>query len=537
MIFRSPYPDVAISNSSVTTFALRRSTEFADRTALIDGSSGATVTYKELASSIRKAAGGLVSRGFGKGDVLAIYSPNCIAYPVAFHGAAYAGGIVTTVNPQYTPKELASQLRDSGARFLVTTSMFLEKARQAAKETGNIQEIFTFDDTPGATPFSALLEAPELEEGPRINPATDLVALPYSSGTTGGSKGVMLTHRNLVANMTQLDGLESKCRPLTEVDKLIAVLPFFHIYGLLVIMNYALSRGAAIVVLGRFDLAEFLEVIQDQRVTFAHLVPPILLALAKHPLVDAYDLSSLQGIVSGAAPLGEDLAQAVEDRLGCVVAQGYGLTETSPVTHQAPNQRRGQTPHHLIGPSLPNTEVKIVDVGTGKELGPEEQGEIWIRGPQVMVGYLNRPEATAATIDEDGWLHTGDIGITDKNGYCRIVDRVKELIKFKGFQVAPAELEALLLTHPKIQDVAVVRSPDEEAGEVPKAFVVGDETLSPEEVMGFVADNVAPHKKIRRVEFLDEIPKSPAGKILRRILIEREEAAVGGADRPAPQGS
>jgi acyl-CoA synthetase (AMP-forming)/AMP-acid ligase II len=535
MIFQSPYPDVTIPDSSVTNFALQRSTEFSEKTALIDGSSGATISYGELSSSIRKAASGLASRGFGKGDVLAIYSPNCIAYPIAFHGAAYAGGVVTTVNPQYTPKELASQLKDSQAQFLVTTSMFLKNAQQAAAEAGNIQEIFTFDNAPGATPFSVLLEAPELEIGPAIDSATDLVALPYSSGTTGGSKGVMLTHRNLVANMAQLAGLESQCRPITEEDKLIAVLPFFHIYGLLVIMNYALSCGAAIVVLGRFDLEEFLGVIQDQRVTFAHLVPPILLALAKHPLVDAYDLSSLQGIVSGAAPLGKNLAQAVEDRLGCIVAQGYGLTETSPVTHQAPNQRRGQTPHHLIGPCLPNTEVKIVDVGTGEELGPEEQGEIWIRGPQVMAGYLNRPEATMATIDEDGWLHTGDIGITDANGYCRIVDRVKELIKFKGFQVAPAELEALLLTHPKIRDVAVVRSPDEEAGEVPKAFVVGDDTLSPEEVMSFVANNVAPHKKIRRVEFLDEIPKSAAGKILRRILIEREEAALRGTDQPANQ--
>ena len=227
MIFQSPYPDVTIPDSSVTNFALQRSAEFSEKTALIDGSSGATISYGELSSSIRKAASGLASRGFGKGDVLAIYSPNCIAYPIAFHGAAYAGGVVTTVNPQYTPKELASQLKDSQAQFLVTTSMFLTNAQQAAAEAGNIQEIFTFDNAPGATPFSVLLEAPELEIGPAIDSATDLVALPYSSGTTGGSKGVMLTHRNLVANMAQLAGLESQCRPITEEDKLIAVLPFF----------------------------------------------------------------------------------------------------------------------------------------------------------------------------------------------------------------------------------------------------------------------------------------------------------------------
>ena len=537
MIFRSPYPDVTIPDSPVTPFVLRRATELAEKPALIDATTGDTLSFGELASSIRRAAGGLAARGFGKGDVLAIYSPNTLAYPIAFHAVAHAGGVVTTVNPLYTPGELAGQLRDAHARFLITVGPFLDNARQAAEEAGGIEEIFTFDGAPGApgaTPFSALMEAEELEEGPEIDPATDLVALPYSSGTTGVSKGVMLTHRNLVANMVQLDGLESHCRLLTEEDTLIAVLPFFHIYGLLVIMNWALSRGTSIVVLPRFDLEQFLGAMQEYGVTYAHLVPPILVALAKHPLVDEYDLSSLEVITSGAAPLGEDLALAVEERLECVVAQGYGLTETSPVTHQAPNLRRGQTSHASIGPSVPNTEVKIVDVGTAKALGPGERGEVWIRGPQVMLGYLGNPQATAATIDDDAWLHTGDIGYVDENGYCYIVDRVKELIKFKAFQVAPAELEALLLTHPQIQDVAVVRSPDEEAGEVPKAFVVGDDTLTAEEVMSFVAERVAPHKKIRRVEFIDQIPKSPAGKILRRILIEREaDREAGGAEGTA----
>ena len=523
MIFRSPYPDVTIPETTVTTFVLRCAQELAERTALIDGTTGATMSYGELAAAIRRAAGGLAARGFEKGEVLAIYSPNTVPYPVAFHGAAYAGGVVTTVNPLYTASELESQLRDAGARFLITTSHFLDKAREAAHEAGGIEEIFTFDAAPGTTPFSALTDAPELEEVPEIDSANDLVALPYSSGTTGGSKGVMLTHRNLVANMAQIDGMESLCRPITEDDTLIAVLPFFHIYGLLVIMNWALSRGASIVVLQRFDLEEFLGALQKYRVTFAHLVPPILVALAKHPVVDEYDLSSLDGINSGAAPLGEDLALAVEERLDCVVTQGYGLTETSPVTHIAPNQRRGQLPHASIGPSVPNTEVKIVELGTGEALGPGERGEVWIRGPQVMLGYLNRPAATAATIDGEGWLHTGDVGYVDENGYCYIVDRVKELIKYKGFQVAPAELEALLLTHPHIKDVAVIRSPDPDAGEVPKAFVVADGTLSADDVMTFAATKVAPHKKIRRVEFVDEIPKSPAGKILRRVLVEREE--------------
>jgi acyl-CoA synthetase (AMP-forming)/AMP-acid ligase II len=335
----------------------------------------------------------------------------------------------------------------------------------------------------------------------------------------------MLTHRNLVANMVQLKGTDSLCRAITERDTLSAVLPFFHIYGLGVIMNYALSRGATLVVFQRFDLEQYLSAIQTHRITFSHLVPPILVALAKHPLVDQYDVSSLEGIMSGAAPLGGELAHAVEKRLGCVVGQGYGLTETSPVTHTAPNQRIGQTPHDAIGPSLPNTEIMIVDVGTGQALGPGEPGEVWIRGPQVMMGYLGHPGATGVTIDKDGWLHTGDIGTVDEHGLCRIVDRVKELIKFKGFQVAPAELEAVLLTHPSIKDAAVVRSPDEEAGEVPKAFLVTDGSLSEHDVLAWVAERVSPHKKVRRVEFVDAIPKSPSGKILRRILIERELAS------------
>jgi len=255
-------------------------------------------------------------------------------------------------------------------------------------------------------------------------------------------------------------------------------------------------------------------------------VPPIVIALAKHPMVSEYDLSSIEGINSGAAPLGGELARQLEERLGCVVAQGYGLTETSPVTHSAPNKKRGDSSHSTIGPCLPNTEVRIVDTATGEDLGPGDRGEVWIRGPQVMAGYLNNPEATAETIDDEGWLHTGDIGYVDENTYCHIVDRVKELIKFKGFQVAPAELEALLLTHPQIRDVAVVRSPDEEAGEVPKAFVVGDESLSADEVMSFVAERVSPHKKVRRVEFVDQIPKAASGKILRRVLIDQETARV-----------
>jgi acyl-CoA synthetase (AMP-forming)/AMP-acid ligase II len=260
---------------------------------------------------------------------------------------------------------------------------------------------------------------------------------------------------------------------------------------------------------------------QDYKVTRAHLVPPILVALAKHPVVDKYDLSNLKVITSGAAPLSAELAQAVSARLGCLVKQGYGMTEASPVTHITPDQKERIKPG-AVGIPVRNSECKIVDLETGQEVAVGDAGEVCVRGPHVMKGYLNHPEATAHTIDADGWLHTGDIGVCDEEGYLTIVDRAKELIKYKGFQVAPAELEALLLTHPAIADAAVVPSPDEEAGEVPVGYVVLKGEVTPEQIVEFVAERVAPHKKLRRVMVVEQIPKSASGKILRRILIQSE---------------
>jgi acyl-CoA synthetase (AMP-forming)/AMP-acid ligase II len=277
----------------------------------------------------------------------------------------------------------------------------------------------------------------------------------------------------------------------------------------------------------RFDLEQFLELIRDRAVTRAYVVPPIALALAKHPAVDAADLSSLRLIMSGAAPLGSELAEQVAKRVGCPVMQGYGLTETSPVTHTSPYPDRIKV--DTVGVAIPNTECKIVDIATGKELGPNQQGELYIRGPQVMKGYLNRPEATAAMIDPEGWLHTGDVGYADEEGCFFVVDRVKELIKYKGLQIAPAELEAVLLAHPGVADAAVIPVPDDECGEVPKAFVVLRGETTPDQVMGFVAERVAPYKKLRALEVTDQIPKSPSGKILRRLLVERERTKAAGA--------
>jgi acyl-CoA synthetase (AMP-forming)/AMP-acid ligase II len=523
-MIRSPFPDVEIPDSSFTDFVLAGAGELGDKPALIDAPSGRTITYAGLAESVRAVAAGLAERGFGKGEVFAHYAPNLPEYAVAFHAVATAGGVSTTANPLLTADELAAQLRDSGACLLVTVPSLLEKATAAAEQAG-VQEIFVYGEADGATPFASLLRTGGEQPDVAIDPANDIVALPYSSGTTGLPKGVMLTHQNLVANVCQVTAQ----RQLGADERIIAVLPFFHIYGLVSIMNVTLYCGATLVTMPRFDLVEFLRVLQDHRISRAYVVPPIVLALAKHPLVDEFDLSSLEFMLSGAAPLSAELEVACGKRLGCRMQQGYGMTETSPTTHFVTDELAGQIPGS-IGPLVPNTECRIVDVATREDAGAGEPGELCIRGPQVMKGYLNNPQATALTIDPDGWLHTGDVARVEQDGSLRIVDRVKELIKYKGYQIAPAELEALLLTHPAIADAAVIPVPDEEAGEVPKAFVVPRGSITPEEVARFVAGAVAPYKKVRAVEIVEEIPKSPTGKILRRLLIDRERTA---ADRAA----
>ena len=532
-MIRSPFPDVEIPDVSFTDFVLERAGERGDKAALIDGPSGRAITYPELIESVRGLASGLAERGFAKGDVFAHYAPNLPEYAVAFHGVATAGGVNTTANPLMTVDELSTQLVDSGARLLVTVPELLEKASAAAKRSG-VEEIFVYGEAAGATPFASLVQPGGELPRVAIDPANDLIALPYSSGTTGLPKGVMLTHRNLVANICQSTntGAFAKTEEEYARESAIAVLPFFHIYGLVVIMNIPLYRGATVVTMPRFELAEFLRLIQDYRITRAWVVPPIVLAMAKHPLVDEYDLSSLEYVNSGAAPLSAELEVACGKRLGCRMQQGYGLTETSPVTHFVTDKLAGTMPGS-IGPAAPNTECRIIDIATDQDVPTGEPGELCIRGPQVMKGYLNNPVATANVIDADGWFHTGDVARLDEDGSLWIVDRIKELIKYKGYQIAPAELEALLLTHPAISDAAVIGVADEEAGEIPKAFVVASGSITPDEVTRFVAAHVAPYKKLRAVEIVDEIPKSPSGKILRRVLItrERERAAALSAER------
>jgi acyl-CoA synthetase (AMP-forming)/AMP-acid ligase II len=520
MIFRGPFPEVAIPEIPLTTFVFQNAKKLNDKPALIDGPSGRVLTYGQLIDSIARVAASLAKRGFKKGDVFGILSPNLPEYAIAFHAVASLGGIISPVNPLYPEQEVAHQLKDAGARFLVTVPMFLEKATAAAREAG-IEEVFVFENAGseigGATPFSSLLDSDGDFPAVEINPREDLVALPYSSGTTGLPKGVMLTHYNLVANMCQMDGLEY----FSESDTLICVLPLFHIYGLVVVLNHGLHQGSTIVTMPRFELEPFLQLMQDHGVTLAHLVPPIVLALSKNPVVDNYKFPKLKTIFSGAAPLDENLTRACMERLDCDIRQGYGMTETSPVTHSTPADP-ALVKFGSVGVPAPNTECKVIDLTTGEPLPANKEGEVCVRGPQIMKGYLNRPEATAATVDADGWLHTGDIGYADSDGHFCIVDRAKELIKYKGFQVPPAELEALLLTHACVADAAVIPCPDEEAGEVPKAYVVLKGETTAEELMEFVAARVATYKKIRLLEFIDKIPKSPSGKILRRVLVQAE---------------
>jgi 4-coumarate--CoA ligase len=525
-MFRSPFPDEIIPKVSVYDFLFADlSDEDAARVALVDGSSGAETTYRQLLGQIDGIAGALAAHGVKVGDVVGLLSPNLPVFASVFHGILRAGATATTINALYTPEEITTQLRDSGATVLFTISPMLPQAKAAAAAVGIADDhLIVIDGAPGHPSLADLLDERAAPPTVSFDPATHLAVLPYSSGTTGLAKGVQLSHTNLVANVVQ-------CRAVLDVerdDRVLALLPFFHIYGMTVLLNIALSRRARLVTMPKFDLVEFLRIIQEQKCTYLFIAPPIAVALAKHPLIDSYDLSSVRAILSGAAPLDTALAKAVAARLNTRVRQGYGMTEMSPVSHVIPPDRH-DIPLGSIGVPIANVEVKLINIETGAEIdspdadtnhGMSEPGELLVRGPNIMLGYLGRPDATRETLDADGFLHTGDIATVDANGVFWIVDRLKELIKYKGYQVAPAELEALLLTHPEITDAAVVGSPDADGQEVPKAFVVktADSSLDEDGVMAFIAEHVAPHKKVRQVAFIDVVPKSSSGKILRKDL-------------------
>lgn len=516
IVHQSPLPSLEIPEQALTPFTMANAAQLGDKPALIDGPTGRTLTYSQLDQGIRALAGGLVARGFGKGDVLAILAPNLPEYAVVFHGVAMTGGAVTTINPTYTAKEIRHQLTDAGATMLVTVGMFLDTAREAIEGT-TVESIHVIGEAEGAEPLTALFGEP-LAEQVEVD-LDDVVVLPYSSGTTGLSKGVMLTHRNLVANIQQT----RVPMDLTAEESFVAVLPFFHIYGMQVLMNSGLRTGATIITMPRFDPMQFLELNAQHGCTRAFVAPPIVVFLAKHPAVEGFDLSKMETIFSGAAPLSAELAEEAAGRLGCEVVQGYGMTELSPVTQLT---TPGGYKPGSVGVTTPNTEIMIVDPLSGESLGTDAEGELWIRGPQVMKGYLNNERATADTITDDGWLRTGDVAKVDADGHVYIVDRLKELIKYKGFQVPPAELEALLLTHPDVADAAVIGIPDDDAGELPIGYVVLKEGrgTTEDDIKAFVAEEVATYKQLHRITVLDEIPKSASGKILRRVLRDRNDA-------------
>lgn len=531
-MFSSPYPDVEVPNLGIYDYLFGAlAEEDLDRVAVVDGASGAGTTYRALRGQIDALAGAVAAQGLGVNGVAAILCPNVPAFAAVFHGLLRAGATVTTINSLYTADEIANQLTDAGAGWLFTVSALLPAAREAAQRTGiPASRLVVLDGADGHPSLGDLLAmgAP----APRVDfdPATHVAVLPYSSGTTGRPKGVMLSHRNLIANVEQARGLLG----VGSEDRLLALLPFFHIYGLTVLLNLALRQRARLVTMPRFDLPEFLRIIQEHRCSYLFIAPPVAVALAKHPLVAEYDLGSVHTTLSGAAPLDGELGTRLSERLGCRVLQGYGMTEMSPVSHLIPRDSR-DVPVSSVGHTVPNMQCRLVDPATGEDIpvpaeGTSAPGHLLCRGPNVMLGYLNRPQETADTLDADGFLHTGDIATVRADGVVTIVDRLKELIKYNGYQIAPAELEALLLTHPGIADSAVIGTLDADGQEVPKAFVVrqpgadGD-ALDAAGVMDFVAAKVAPFKKIRRVEFIEAVPKSASGKILRRILKPTEPAA------------
>ena len=510
--FTSPLADVAIRDVSITERLFEGLEMAPTRVVFIDGPTGRQVTGAALMHDIRRLAGGLNARGFGAGHVVALMAPNMPEYCTVFHGVTYAGGTITTLNPTYTAHEVRHQLTDSGAELLITIPDFLAIA-QAGAEGTKCKTIAVIGGAGAVLSLADLMGDPQAAQTP-VDLANFAAVLPYSSGTTGLPKGVMLSHRNLVVNVDQ--GLA--VIKIIPDEVCVAFLPFFHIYGMNVLMNTHLTAGARLITMPRFDLAAFLGHIQTHAVRMVMAVPPVAVALTKHPMVADYDISSLKVFVSAAAPLGAELSQACAARLNAKSIQGYGMTELSPITHFS-NETFAKP--GAVGITIPNTICKIIDPETGASQGVDMEGELCIKGPQVMLGYLNNPEATARTIDADGWLHTGDIASFDADGQLFIKDRLKELIKVKGFQVAPAEVEALLQAHPFVLDAAVIGVPDDEAGEVPLAFVVGKPGVDVEDILAFLRERLSSYKIPRRVEFIDAVPKSASGKILRRVLRDR----------------
>src|SRR5216110_663823 len=496
--------------------------EIGDKPALLMGDR--SVTFREIDRLSDQLAAALAKRGVRPGDRVTIFMPYSVEFVIAFYGTLKIGGVVNPINAQSKEREVRFQVDDAGASAVLYHAALAPVVDAIRSDLKGVRAFAVTGDTApkGVDRFNDLLLAdePDLGFSARIG-MNDLAALPYTSGTTGFPKGVMLTHANLTANQQQFFAAV----PVRRDDVFLNVLPYFHIYALNLLMAGAISLGATQVLMSRFDMVEYLTLVEKHRVTLCFVVPPIVLGLAQHPEVDRHDLSSVRFFFSGAAPLAPEPARRMAQRMGKPIIQGYGLTETSPVTHANPVDAAVL---ESIGPAVPGTDDRIVDLETGTKTLPNgEVGEICVRGPQVMKGYWNKPQDTADVL-RDGWFHTGDVGRRDDKGYVFIVDRKKEFIKYKGFGVGPAEVEAVLCEHPSVADAGVIGKPDEAAGEIPKAFVQlrAGATVTAEELMDFVKERIADYKRVREVEFIDKVPRTASGKILRRELAEKEKAAA-----------
>ncbi|KAK6642219.1 hypothetical protein RUM44_013942 [Polyplax serrata] len=531
-VVRSAYADVKIPNVPLHEFVFENLGQHEDKTAIECGYSGKKITFKELRKISEALADSFVNKfKLRKGDCFAIVLPNCPEYPALLLAASMSSLVSTTVNHNYTPVEISLQLRDTNSKLIFTTPENYQKcveASSAIKMRIPIVSIQVYPDSShptGSVSFSELTKKTSKNFGSFDFRSDDDVVLPYSSGTSGLPKGVQLSHSNLIANIAQYQSVnELKANPNPETNQscILAILPMYHIYGMVVVTMDSLRDGGRLISLPRFEPKLFLETIVNKKTQILYLVPPLIFFLSNFPGLEAKHMEHVQHVVSGAAPCGSsDIAKILEKKKTVQVSQGYGLTETSPVitiSHKDRMKKIGS-----VGYPLPMTTVKVVDMSSGHALPKGQKGEIWVKGPQVMKGYLNRPEETQNIFDKDGWLKTGDVGYYDEEFDFYIVDRIKELIKVKGLQVAPAEIEEFIRAHPKVADVGVIGVNHPRHGEVPRAFVVVKDGVNckEEEIQNYVKEMLSAHKHLLGgVKFVNEIPKSGAGKILRKKLRE-----------------
>jgi long-chain acyl-CoA synthetase len=513
-------PSLQYPTTPVYEFLSKAAERLPEKLAVIDPLGQRKLTFPEIDHESDTLAEIFFKWGLKKGDRISFFMPNGWEYFVGFYAAMKVGAIVSPMNPTYREREIKHQVNDAESRILLTQANLFPMVEGIVQDLPTVEKfiITRAPEKVGGRAF-ALTELLEKTPGTNsfspspINSKEDLAALPYSSGTAGFNKGVMITHFNLVSNVLQsMHAVEAR-----EDDVFISFLPFNHIYGLTYYLCGAIYLGASQVIMSRFDAEECLRLIERYRVTMLFSVQPALLAFLSLPNVDEYDVSSLRSIWVGAAPLAPAISRAIREKFGVPVARHYGLSEASPTTHANPPARIKEG---SVGVAVSDCQDRIMDWETGKTKMPVgEPGELAIRGPNVFQGYWKHPEDTKLAL-RDGWLYTGDIARMDEEGYVYILDRKKEMIKYRGYQIAPAELEAILMEHPAVQDCAVVGMPDQNSGEIPKAFVVLREgvRVTPEELMAFVAERVAPYKKIRQVAFIPEVPKNFSGKILRRVL-------------------